>query len=274
VTLAKYHHTEGICLRRIDYSNTSQVASFLTPDAGRVSVIAKGVTRAPKKGIRTGFDLLSRYELIYAIRRSGALQNLTYRWMRESLHAMRSSLQRTLCGYYAAELMLNFTVEGAACPELYRQLLEALRRFAAGQRLGLNVLLLELGVLQEHGACPTFHVCAACGGALPLRGAVAFSPSTGGPLCRRCEAGQGPEPTHRVTTVQAGLLRTLAGLSANLSAEAAPQDLPAQQTLAMSALLRFHMRDLLGREFRMWKYLQQRELSRSLQRLRRRAGIR
>lgn len=280
--MAKYHHTEGICLRRIAYSNTSQVASFLTPDAGRLSFMAKGVTRAPKKGIRTGFDLLGRYELLYTARRGGSLQNLTYRWMRESFRDLHCALERILCGYYAAELALNFTAEGDPCPRLYELLLRALRSFASGKALGLNVLLLEIGTLREHGSCPTFDICAECGRGLPGRGAVVFSPPGGGALCKDCERelrGSLHGRSGRGTSARAGVLKKLAALSAYVEGIPSPELQPTLaaltpgQTLAMSALLRFHMRDVLGKELRMWKYFQRRALSRSLTRLRRRAGL-
>ncbi len=269
--MATYHHTEGICLRRVDYSNTSQVASFLTPDAGRLSVMAKGVTRAPKKGIRTGFDLLGRYEIVYTLRRPGSLQNLTYRWLREDFRGMQRAVERILCGYYAAELALNFTVEGDPCPRLYALMLEGLASFAAGRRLGGTVVALELGALREHGSCPEFGRCVECGGHLPQRGAIAFSARAGGPLCPRCEEGAAAGLAGRVTSVSGGVLRELAALA---GAGGALPALPAHRALAISALLRFHMRELLGRELRMWKYLGRRELSRSLRRVRRRAGLR
>lgn len=271
--MANYHHTEGICLRRIEYSNTSQVASFLTPDSGRLSVMAKGVTRAPKRGIRTGFDLLGRYELIYTERRAGTLQNLTYRWLREDFRDMRLALERVLCGYYAAELALNFVAEGDPCPALYELMLRSLRRFATGRGLGATVLGLELGVLREHGSLPRFDACAECGQGLPGRGPVAFSPASGGPLCRKCEADLRGAQGGRLTTAGGETLRGLAALGAGGDGERGPAP-KAESALAMSALLRFHMRDLLGKELRMWKYLQRRELSRSLRRLRGRAAPR
>jgi DNA repair protein RecO (recombination protein O) len=274
--LTKYHHTEGICLRRIEFSNTSQVASFLTPDAGRLSVIAKGVTRAPRKGIRTGFDLLGRYELVYAARRTTSLQNLTYRWLREDFRGVRRSLERLLCGYYAAELGLDFAAEGEPCPPLYDAVLRSLRRFAAGRKLGTTVLMLELAALREQGAVPRFDACAACGKPLPSRGRVAFSFADGGPLCRGCEGRSQPggtrgtpsaPPRSQGPKAPAELLRVLAVLSANPDAE--PPALGPEETVAMSALLRMHMRFLLGKELRMWKYLQGQKLTRSLDRLRR-----
>jgi DNA repair protein RecO len=271
--VAHYHHTEGICLRRVDYSNTSQVAAFLTADSGRLSFLAKGVTRAPKRGVRTALDLLSRYEIVYTTRRSGSLHNLTYRWLRERPYRPEGRLEGLLCGYYAAELVLRFVPEEVPCPDLYQALGRALRGFRSGERLGTGVLLLELAVLKEHGSCPTFDSCVECGGPLPVRGAVAFSSAAGGPLCRRCRDANDGRDERRTTTTRADLLRTLAALAAAEVDPSTPAPaLPARSTLAMSALLRFHMRDLLGRELRLWKYLAGRRLSRSLRRLRRTAG--
>jgi DNA repair protein RecO len=259
----EYLHTEGICLRRLAYSNTSQVAGFLTPDQGRLSFMAKGVTRAPKKGIRTGFDLLGRYELIYTPRPAGSLQNLTYRWLREDFRGIRRSLPRLLCGYYAAELALNFTVEGDPSPGLYDLMLDSLRTFGRGEQLGLTALQLELGVLQEHGTRPDFGRCAACGGPLPDRGAVVFSAREGGPLCGQCEEGEGPE----TIPLRADLLCDLAALTKG----GEPPALSPRRIVSLSTVVRFYMRYLLGKELRMWKYLQRRQLSRSLKRVRRHA---
>ena len=264
--MPSYFHTEGICLRRFAYSNTSQVASFITPDAGRLTFLAKGVTRAPKRGIRTGFDLLGRYELVYTRRRYGSLHNLTYRWLRDGLPDLRRSLEPLLCGYYAAELALNFSIEGDPCPVLYPALVAELHGFAAAGSLGAGVLRLELAALEEHGSCPTFDACAECGEPLPPRGPVCFSPLNGGPLCARCEGELSPHWRRHTTTVGADQLHGLAAASSGES-DAAP--LPPERIVAMSAILRFHIRSLLGRELRMWKYLQQRHLSRSLREVRR-----
>ncbi len=274
--MARYRHTEGICLRRIEYSNTSQVACFLTPDVGRLSVMAKGVTRAPKKGVRTGLDLLSRYELIYTARRPPSLQNLTYRWMREGYRGMRRALQPVLCGYYAAELMLNLTAEGDPCPTLYELLLRTLQSFAEGKALGVSVLMLEMGALQEHGSLPLFDECPGCGRRVPQTGTVQFSPSAGGAVCSACrdEAhGMPGGPTMRVRAPVMQALSQLGRPARGAPSSGAPPALTPQRTIAMSSLLRFHIRYLLGKELRMWKYLQRRELTRSLTRIRRRAGI-
>ncbi len=275
--MARYHHTDGICLRRIDYSNTSQVAAFLTPDAGRLSFMAKGVKRAPKKGIATGFDLLARYEILYTVRSSTSLNNLTYRHLREDFRGLRARIERILCGYYAAELALNFTAEGQPCPDFYEAMLAALRAFARGEQLGVNVLRLELAALHEHGSEPVLDACAECGRPLPKAGApgarqavVGFNPAAGGTICRECEARLRGHLPLRTSHVRAGLLHVLAAVSLDPSAADA---LKPRQTVALSSVLRHHMRYLLGKELRLWKYLQRREMSRSLRRARQEAGV-
>ncbi len=262
--MANYLTTEGICLRRIPYSNTSQVAGFLTPDVGRLSVLAKGVTRAPKKGVRTGFDLLARYGIVYTQRPDRSLQTLTDRWLKDDFRGLRRSLPRLLCGYYAAELALNFTMEGDPCPRLYRVTLETLRGFASGERLGAGVLRLETEMLREHGALPSFDRCVRCGCELPDRALIVFSASEGGTLCPDCEE---PE-TGNTIPLRSDLLADLQALAAGGEASG----VSARRIVALSTVVRFQMRYLLGKELRMWKYLQRRRLSKALRRLRRHAG--
>jgi DNA repair protein RecO (recombination protein O) len=178
-----------------------------------------------------------------------------------------------LCGYYAAELMLNFTIEGEPCPGLYALLVDVLGQVAAGRALGANLLRLELGVLLDQGLAPRFDACALCGRGLRRRGPVLFSSAEGGPVCGRCEArlwaatGEAPD-RRRATHVGAEQLRALAAFDPRRG----PEPMSAEQTLAMGAVVRFHIRDLLGRELRMWPYMHQRKLSRSLAQLGRQPG--
>lgn len=274
--MARYLRTEGICLRRLDYSNTSQVASFLTPDRGQLSFLAKGVWRAPRRGVRCGFDLLGRYELVYTERRSGSLYNLTQRTLLEEFRGLRDSLGRILGGCYAAELALNFTAEDQACPEFYAQLLAALRRLARGENLPLSTLLLELAALAEYGSCPTFDACSECGRKLDLSAGpsarqrrLLFSPHHGGPLCVPCGRRIHQGPTTQAMPLAAGCLATLASLAAHPPARPGRVRIRAEQIEAASGALRFHMRYLLGKELRLWRYLQARRIGRAPQGLRR-----
>ena len=57
--------TQAIVLRRVEFSESSLVLSLLTPDYGRVSVMAKGARRLARSRIEGPLDLLSLCEVIY-----------------------------------------------------------------------------------------------------------------------------------------------------------------------------------------------------------------
>ncbi len=265
--MARYQRTEGICLRRLDYSNTSQIATFLIPDAGRLPFICKGIRRAPKKGISRGLELGARYRLVYFKRRNSSLYTLTEHPMVESFRGARLALERVLCVYYAIELMRNFTAEQDPCPGLYDLLTHSLKRFATGNNLGLSVLFLELGVLQDYGALPSFLLCAECGQQLRSRGRLTFSAHYGGPLCRPCT--QEVDQRRRSSLpVRGRRLSQLAELCDHPISCLEEVDIPPKEIVAMSRLLRFHIRYLMGKELKMWKYLHGRHLSHALKRIR------
>jgi len=55
----------GICLRTVDYSETSQVVSFLTRNTGIVNLLAKG-TKRPKSKSGGAIDLLAEGEMLFS----------------------------------------------------------------------------------------------------------------------------------------------------------------------------------------------------------------
>jgi len=251
--VARYYRTEGICLRRTDYSDTSQVAAFLTPDSGRLSFLAKGVKRAPKKGIRRGFDLLCRYDLVYTKRRSASLYNLTDSTLVESFRGLRHALVQILHGYYAAELALSFTIEEQPCPDLYRALVEALSLFASGRNVEPATLLLEIAALRQHGALPDFSACVECRKPLPAKGEVLFSAPEGGPLCASCQRNK--QAAARAMRTQPVHLAVLNSLTTRPVPRAGRLKLDPAQVQGMSRLLRFHIQHVLGKKLTMWQYL-------------------
>ena len=55
----------GICLRAVDYSETSQVVHFLTRNTGIVNLLAKG-TKRPKSKSGGMVDLLAEGEVLFS----------------------------------------------------------------------------------------------------------------------------------------------------------------------------------------------------------------
>jgi DNA repair protein RecO (recombination protein O) len=258
--------TEGICLRRLNYSDTSQVATFLTPDRGRVPCIAKGIWRAPKKGIVSGIDLVTCYRLTLYESRTGALKHLTEHTVIEPFRGLRRAIEPALCAVYAAELMQNFTAEGEDCRRIYAALKTALSAFSTLTGLGKAVLTLEVEALHHYGACPTFDRCCSCNRKINDGKTVLFSAEHGGPLCLKCRGKEHSLTRTNTIPVRGRRLHVLASIAGGQGWEQLENN--PMEIVALSRLLRFHMRYLTGKELTMWKYLQGRHMSNYLRRVR------
>ena len=111
----------AIVLRRLDYSETSQVLAFFTRRHGQRRLIAKGVKRSTKKKFSPGIDLLEQGELVFWHRpqSESGLATLT-EWRQTNLFVgLRAGLDRWYAGQYAAEITASMTQENDPHPALY-----------------------------------------------------------------------------------------------------------------------------------------------------------
>lgn len=191
---------EAIVLRITEYSETSQIVWFLTPSAGQVRLIAKGVKRSTKKKPAVGLDLLERGDLGYVPARQHAeLGTLTEWTLRDAHLGLRRSLPHLVAGLYAADLLAAFAQEEDPSRALYHttaRYLDVLAREAAdaprplddsaARRLAALVLRYQRRLLEAAGFMPRLDACVACGRSPTAGEAVYFSASRGGMLCRTC----------------------------------------------------------------------------------------
>ncbi len=75
--MATYVTDDGICLRVVDFSETSQIVGMFTRGHGLVPLIAKGAKRASKKNVMSGpLDLLTSGEVVFVPARVGQVRPL------------------------------------------------------------------------------------------------------------------------------------------------------------------------------------------------------
>ena len=179
----------ALLLRRTPFGETSLVVHLLTPDHGRVELVAKGAHRPKSRffGVLDWFDTL---ELAWVRRGDGELGTL-----REGeLLRRRRGLTRSLRAYRAAQTVLELldlvTRAGFADRDQFRlgeAALDALDR-SEGPPSAL-LAGFELKLLDQLGLAPALTVCATCGQpAAPVDAAAAeprapFSAAVGGRLC-------------------------------------------------------------------------------------------
>lgn len=99
--------TSGIVLSRLDYGEADRIVTMLTPDAGKLSLMAKGVRRVKSK-LAGGIELFSISEITYMPGRSGMGRLVSTRLQKHYGH-ITQDIDRTMLGYELLKLLNKVT---------------------------------------------------------------------------------------------------------------------------------------------------------------------
>ncbi|MBN1360037.1 MAG: DNA repair protein RecO [Sedimentisphaerales bacterium] len=183
----------GICIRAVDYSETSQVVTFFARLSGKVGAIAKGSKR-PKSAFDGPIEVLSSGDIVFTDTGKDKLATLTeYQpnsWrggLRKNLFALDSAL-------FAAELLNRLTHDCDPHLLLFDQFAQFLDdldgQVTDGPRSGILVrlILFQLALLREVGLRPVLNACANCKRPFSADWREGyFSSAANGMVCRDCE---------------------------------------------------------------------------------------
>ena len=203
----------AVVLRRLDYSETSQILAFLTRGHGLIRLIAKGIKRSTKSRFAPAIDLFELGDAVWSSRaeRRQNLAILTEWKQLQGFVGLRENLDRLYAAQYAAEVTAALTVEFDPHPELFDTLVGFLEAVAgADQTLGplctyQRDLLLHIGLLPRGDACVGCHTSLATNSDVR----VYFSSHEGGLLCRDCEPSYVEKRLVDAATLQASLAGTV-----------------------------------------------------------------
>jgi len=101
---------QAVCIRTVDYSETSQVATFFARQAGKISVIAKGSKR-PKSSFGGPLEILTYGQIVFSQRNQSSLATLTEFEQKPALTNIPKNLTALNCALFAAELLNLLTEE-------------------------------------------------------------------------------------------------------------------------------------------------------------------
>lgn len=178
---------QAICIRDLDWSETSQVVVLLTETRGKVRGIAKGSRRMSPSGIARfsgGVDLLTAGEVVATTRPSSELAAITEWDLQANFFPLRRDLRGQRVGMYAADLCNALLADEDPHPVVYgllRELLETLCA-TAGEALAIEAALLRFqwGLLEDLGYKPELAQDVRRGGALERVKTYTFDPTAGG----------------------------------------------------------------------------------------------
>ncbi|MGH2593649.1 MAG: DNA repair protein RecO [Anaerolineae bacterium] len=182
----RLYRTEAIVLRRSDLGEADRLLTLLTPERGKLRVLAKGARKiASRKGGHV--ELFNRANLLIA-RGRGEFDIVSQAETVEPSRALREDLMRSTYAHYAAELIDRFAEEGTAQPELFDLMSDALGWFSTSSDLALTARYFEVRLLTLAGFQPQVFHCGADGNLLEEikdDETYGWSPGEGGALCPR-----------------------------------------------------------------------------------------
>jgi DNA repair protein RecO (recombination protein O) len=114
-------NTQAIILGRTDYGEADRILTLLTPDHGKLSLMAKGVRRIRSK-LAGGIELFSVSDISY-IRGRGEVGTLTSTRLVKHFGQITSDVTRTMLGYELIR-MLHTSTEAEPEPIYFELLLE------------------------------------------------------------------------------------------------------------------------------------------------------
>ncbi len=222
----------AICIRRWDYSETSQTVSLFLRNHGIVRGIVKGAKRAGG-GFDGGVDLLTHGQVVAIVKPSRDLATVTAWHVLEIFRPLREHVGANRAGLYMADLVHHMLTDHDPHPRLFDTLRDALAKLDLTNRHGHTLLAWTWVLLCETGYKPELDRDAETGGPLPEQTpTLAFSATAGGVV-----ADTGGPDRWRVRRETVDLLRQVAAGQA-----------PAASPDRANRLLACYIRALLGRE--------------------------
>ncbi|MEM7626355.1 MAG: DNA repair protein RecO [Planctomycetota bacterium] len=218
---------QAICIRDLDWSETSQVVVLLTEQHGKLRGLAKGSRRQSPSSVQRfsgGIELLTAGQVIATTRPSSELAAITEWDLQDDYFPLRRDLRGQRVAMYAADVCSAMLADADPHPGafgLLRTLLETLCR--PGGALGAAwdaeveaaLLRFQWGLLGDLGYRPELERDVRSGGTLKSVPAYTFDPVAGGLTSERGIADW------RVRRGTVDVLRAVASGDAELGADGA-----------------------------------------------------
>lgn len=184
----------AICIRAVDYSETSQIVTFFTRETGKIGAIAKGSKR-PRSPFDGPIEILAHGEIVFTDSNKERLATLTEFQQQPTLLNLRNNLFALYCCYFAAELLNGLTHDYDPHPELFDGFLQFLQdtneqQTATDDKREILALLIlfQLTLLNDVGLQPILNACVNCKNPYSANWPQSyFSSSANGLICRDCE---------------------------------------------------------------------------------------
>ncbi len=234
----------AICIRRWDYSETSQTVSLLGRSHGILRGIVKGAKRAKGK-FAGGIDLLTNGQIVAILKPNTDLAIITEWTLQEMYRGPRDNLEANRAGLYMADLVHHLLHEHDPHPNLFDIFSKSLSALEDAELISITLLNFQWAILCETGFKPELDHDAQTGELLDNdESTYAFSSAAGGVVA---DTGTGDRWRVRSETIK--LLRNVAADQSEIESQPATVD-------RANRLLAAYIREVIGIEpnARQWAF--------------------
>lgn len=175
------YKAEGVVLRTRAWGEADRIVTLLSPERGKVTLIAKGARR-PRNRLAAGTQLFSYVEILAAT--GASLGSISQCEIKDSFRDLRDDLDKMTYGFYIAELVDELAPENEPDEELFALVLH-LFYLLRHRNPRIVVVIAAAKLFSRAGYRPQAGSCIQCN-QTGAAGEVLFSPALGGMLCGNC----------------------------------------------------------------------------------------
>jgi len=181
--------TKAVVIKKLDYGDTSKIATFFTEDFGKISAIIKGA-RSPKSKMGSVVDILNTVQIVYYKKEGREIQLISQADLINHYSKIKEDLEKLKYASAVAELLLSLTLEDEAHPKLFKGAVKILDLMNENGNLPEYYFIkFLLFFLKETGYEIQLEKCSICGKETEAGQAYSFSYNSG-IVCGDCAGGQ------------------------------------------------------------------------------------
>jgi DNA repair protein RecO (recombination protein O) len=231
--------TEAIVLSKMDYGDSSCIASLFTEDLGKVSVIVKGA-RSVKSKYGKIVDPLNYLSVVLYKKESREVQLLSGADIVEHFPEIKNDLIKLAFAYGVLELIKNLLAEHEVNKKLFKGAVKILLRLNTGEEKSeLTFGRFLFFFLKETGYEIQIDSCAICGNQVEIE--IAYYHREKGVMCGNCQVS-----VVDIQKINAELLLYLNCLKKGESANHFSNLIMQKAIIFMENHLRYHVPDFKG----------------------------
>lgn len=174
---------QAVCIRQIDWSETSQIVVLLTKQQGKLRGLAKGSKRQSPSSIQRfsgGIELLNLGEIVATIKPTTELATLTEWDLQQDFYHLRRNLRAQHLAMYAADITHALLGDLDPHPAVFEALVKLLEAMVDESTLASSLLVYQWTLLREVGVQPLLDADVRTGEELADQRVYTFDAEAGG----------------------------------------------------------------------------------------------